>query len=150
MSNKIISNYDDPSYPSQPVYNNQCAVNEIYKTIPNDIPWVREASGPATIKHLYTGIPNFYPYRKMSKPYDSLYGYDLSQFHKSGVGEGKRISYTYKVYPLTNRHARETREYADKLLPYMDFREWTKYPVERDATLNSPLFKHPNAYLPEY
>ena len=158
MSNKIIADYYNPGYPAQPPYHPGCGVNEIYKTIPPTPPYApgegtefeTTAVGPSSIKHLYSGIPNFYPYRRITRPVNSLYGHDYSQYHSHGAqGKGKRISYHYKVYPLTNRHAREVQEYSDELLPYMDMSEWTKHPVRRDASVNSPLQDYPQAYIPD-
>nr|QBK84792.1 MAG: uncharacterized protein LCDPAC01_02730 [Pithovirus LCDPAC01] len=155
MSNQIaIQNAYDPVYPAQPGYNPNCGINEIYQTIPSSSPhnrtnWEHTAVGPSSIKHLYTGIPNWYPIRKITRPVGTLYEHDYSQFHETGVGKGKRISYQYKPYPLTDINVREVHEYADYMLPYMDFRAWTKYPVRRDASVNSPLQTYPQAYIPD-
>jgi len=156
MSNKVQVNYYDPVYPEQPGYCKDCGVNQTYQTLPPSPPyppgygtkWETVAASPATIKHLYSGVPNYYPIRKITRPVGTLYEHDYSQYHTTGVGKGKRISYQYKPYPLTDRSARETREYADYTLPYMDFRYFTKYPVRRDASLNSSLQTFPRAYAP--
>lgn len=153
MSNKIQVNAYDPYYPKQPDFNPNCGTNELYQTIPEGpaeafytpTAWETVAAGPASIKHLYTGVPNYYPPRKITRPVDTLYGHDYSQYHRTGVGRGKRISYQYKVYPLTNRNVREERVYADYVLPYMDISNWTHHPVIRDNSLNSPLQTFPFA-----
>lgn len=144
----------NPYYPKSPQYDPACGINEIYQSLPPSSPhnptyWERTAVGPASIKHLYTGIPNWYPFRKISRPVGTLYEHDYSQFHENGSGKGKRISYTYKPYPLTDRNVRETREYADVILPYMDTRAWTKHPVVRDTSVNSPLCTQPYPYTPD-
>lgn len=149
-----IQNPLNPYYPEQPGYSSKCGVNQIYQTLPPSSPhnttyWETTAVGPSSIKHLYTGVPNYYPYREITRPVGTMYEHDYSQFHESGVGRGKRISRHYKVYPFTNRNVREVRDYADYMLPYMDFRAWTKYPVERDSSLNSSLQFHPRAYTPD-
>lgn len=155
----------DPVYPVQPPHNSGCAINSIYQTLPanrgngplvqgsHDVvggptEWVEVAAGPMSIKHLYTGTPNWYPYRKKRVPVGTMYEHDYSQYHTSGVGRGKRISYQYKLYPFTNRNVREFREYADYMLPYMDSMQWVKHPVISDTTLNSPLQAMPYAYTP--
>lgn len=154
-TNRIaIQNALNPQYPRQPLYNPYCGVNQIYQTIPSSSPhpptaWETTAVGPASMKHIYTGIPNWYPYMKITRPVGTMYEHDYSQFHNSGVGQGKRISYQYKVYPFTDRNVRESREYADYVLPYMDFRDWEKYPIIRDASLNSSLQTHPYPYIPD-
>ncbi len=146
-----IQNALDPVYPEQPLYSPFCGVNKIYQTLPPSSPhnptyWETTAVGPASVKHLYTGVPNYYPYQRITRPVGTMYEHDYSQFHESGVGRGKRISYQYKVYPFTNRNVRETRDYADYMLPYTDTRPLVKYPVERDSSVNSPLQTYPFAY----
>lgn len=141
----------NPYYPSQPGNCKGCPVNQIYQTLPPSSPnyptaWETTATGPSTMKHIYTGIPNYYPLMKITRPVGTLYEHDYSQFHNTGVGRGKRISYHYKPYPLTDRNVRETREYADFILPYMDTRTFTKYPIQRDSTVNSDLHYHPYPY----
>jgi hypothetical protein len=132
MSNKQIVNYMDPSYPRQPPFRPNCGVNEIYKTLPQPWPWESKVAGPSTMKHIYTGIPNFYPPMRIYRPVETMYGADFSQ-----IGPyGERFSYTSKMYPLTHRHAREVREYADYMLPFVDIEDRTLYPRTRDASLN--------------
>jgi len=139
-----------PYYPEQPGYSKNCNINQIYQSIPPSSPneptfWETTAVGPTSVKHIYTGVPNYYPYQKITRPTNTLYGHDYSQFHESGVGKGKRISYHYKPYPLTDRNVRETREYSDYMLPYMDTRSWIKYPVIETTSVNNPTFREPNA-----
>ncbi len=149
-----IQNALNPVYPAQPSYSPNCGINQIYQSLPSSSPhnqtyWETTAVGPASIKHLYSGIPNYYPYQKITRPVGTMYEHDYSQFHETGVGKGKRISYHHKVYPFTNRNVREVRDYADYILPYMDWRSFTKYPVQRDSTVNSSLQYHPQAYTPD-
>lgn len=125
-------------YPSQSVHNSCCGVNTLYQTIDPNQPFETTAVGPASVKHLYSGIPNYYPIQKITRPIGTLYSSDYFSTHLSGVGRGKRIGYNYKPYPLTDRNVRETREYADYILEYPDFREWTRYPVFTTTTLNNP------------
>lgn len=150
MSDKIQVDTFFPSYPEQPGYRPQCGINQTYQTVKPNQAWEYVAAGPTTIKHLYTGIPNYYPYRKILKPVNSLYGASprYETFHQNGVGVGKRRSYNYKIYPLTDRYVREDQEYADYLLPYMDTTQWIKHPIRRDASVNSDLQKQPYPYDP--
>lgn len=151
MSNKIQVDDYNPTYPPQPPYRTDCGVNSRYKTIVPGTMWEEVGAGPATIKHLYSGIPNYYPIRTMTKPVGTMYQIDNSQFGLMGTGTDRRLSYQYKLYPLTHRYVREISHYADnsEMLPYMDMAQWTKYPVIRDASLNSSLQEHPQAYYPE-
>ena len=157
-TNKVsIQNALDPKYPSQPIFNKNCPINQIYQSLPpssinsSSYPtlWERTAAGPTSIKHLYTGIPNWYPFQTIDRPIGTMYEHDYSQFHETGVGKGKRISYQYKAYPLTNRNVRETRIYADYMLPYMELQNFVKHPVKRDSTLNSSLQNRPYPFYPE-
>jgi len=132
-----IVNYSNPEYPRQPKVDLNCSVNQIYKTIPENAQWQVVASSPSTMKHLYTGIPNHYPISYTASPVNSLYGCDLSQFEMVGAYP-KRMSYHYKVYPFTHRHARELKHYSECILPYMDNSEWVKYPIKTDQSLNLP------------
>lgn len=134
MANRVLYDQYFPAYPAQPGYDKNCYVNQRYKTLPKGFPMETVAAGPSSMKHLYTGVPNYYPMQKIMKPIGSMYEADFSQYSQNG----KRLSYHYKVYPFTHRHAREIREYSDYLLPYMSFEEWTKYPVIRDSTFNIP------------
>lgn len=131
MTNRIQTDYLNISYPPQPGYNNSCELNEIYQTLPQNWPRENVAFGPTSMKHLYTGIPNFYPVQMVNKPLGTLYEADLSIY---GPG-GKRISYHPKLYPLTNRYVREVNDYADFILPYPDLRANTIYSTVRDAKL---------------
>ena len=70
---------------------------------------------------------------RINRPVGTMYEADFSQ-----IGPyGKRLSYHSKMYPLTHRHAREVREYADYMLPYV-YPE-PLLPITRDASLNFPL-----------
>ena len=153
MSRNRIAIQDalNPYYPKQPDYNKCCGINQIYQSLPSSSPhsptaWETTVAGPTSVKRLYTGVPNYYPVQEITRPVGTMYEHDYSQFHETGVGKGKRISYQYQVYPFTNRNVREVRDYADWTLPYMDFREWTKYPILRDSSVNSSLQIEPRPY----
>jgi len=150
MSSKIQVDDYNPTYPEEPTYKQYCGVNSRYKTILPGTTWENVAAGPASIKHLYTGVPNYYPIRTMTKPVGTMYQIDNSQYGIMGSGQSRRLSYQYKLYPLTHRYVREISHYAsdDEILPYMNMADWTKYPIIRDASLNSPLQIHPKAYYP--
>ena len=153
MNHPVVLNPLAPYYPQQPEHEGCCDVNQIYQSLPPSSPnfptaWRYTAANPSTIKHIYTGEPNWYPFMKIAQPVGTLYEHDYSQFHENGVGTGKRISYQYKPYPLTDRSVRETHEYADYMLPPIDMRALQKHPVRRDASVNSPLQYHPKPYVP--
>lgn len=130
----------DPSYPRQPHFDPNCGVNEVYKTLPRPWPWEGSMAGPASIKHIYTGIPNYYPPMRIYKPTGTMYEADLSQIGPYGI----RFSYHSKMYPLTHRHAREVREYADYFLPYIYPEQRMLLPRTRDASLNFPYRSLPS------
>lgn len=133
MTNRIQTNLYNVQYPPQAPYNENCFVNQTYQTLPEGWPRKLSPVGPSSIKHIYTGIPNYYPIRYINNPNETLYDADFSQF---GVF-GKRISYGAKLYPYTDRYNREVEEYADFILPQPDLRNYTQYPVVRDAKLSS-------------
>lgn len=115
-----IVNYDNPEYPRQPSICSDCEINQVYKTIPNDVNWEIVGAGPSTMKHIYTGIPNYYPPRCIARPVGTLYDRDFSQFEMVGNCP-KRISYHYKVYPFTHRYVREIEKHAPFILPYPEY-----------------------------
>jgi len=119
-----------PFYPRQPDYNPECGVNQKYKTIPQEWPREKVVASPASMKRIYTGVPNHYPYAYNYRPVGTMYEQDLSQFGP----QGKRETYHYKVYPFTHRHAREVNEQA-RVIPYDGIEAWTKHPVVRDSVL---------------
>lgn len=137
MSTKILVDYYNPTYTREPCYTAACGVNELYKTLPHPetYPWEVTAAGPASIKHLYTGVPNWYPIQKIARPVGTMYEHE---FEEVTPIFNKRLSYHWKVYPFQHRHAREVRVYKDQILPYMDNRNWTRHAVRRDASLNNP------------
>ncbi len=138
----------NPVYPSQPGYCKNCGVNSIYQTLPENpsVGWEIKPFN-TTVKHLYTGIPNYYPVQTITRPVGTLYEHDFSQMMTSGASYGKRLSYQPKYYPFTNRNVKEFREYSDEILPYMDWRNWTKHPIKRDSSVNSDLHQFPNPYI---
>lgn len=145
-----IQNALAPVYPDPPGYCGECGVNVIYQTLPENpnVGWETKAFG-TTSKHLYSSVPNYYPVQRITRPVGTLYEHDFSQMFNGGASYGKRMSYQPKYYPFTNRNVREFREYDDVILPYMDWRAWTKHPVKRDSSVNSPLHNYPNPYIPE-
>jgi len=141
----------NPMYPYQPGMCDKCPVNQVYQTLPEDpsVVWETVAFNP-TVKHLYSGIPNYYPYQRITRPVGTLYERDFSQIYDIGSSAGKRMSYQPKLYPFTNRNIKEVREYTDEILPMMGpFENWTKHPIKRDSSLNSDLYTFPNTYIPD-
>jgi hypothetical protein len=152
----IPQNALDYRYPRSPPFSSLCPVNEVYQTLPassinpssSPVQWETVAYGPTSVKHIYSGIPNWYPFQTISRPVNTLYGHDFSQYFDQGSSaKGKRSGYTYKPYPFTNINNKEVRIYADYTLPYMNTEELTKHPIIRgDASINSPLQKYPFPY----
>jgi len=141
----------NPNYPEEPEFNPNCLNNTIYQSLPPTSPdyptrWETKVTGPTSMKHIYTGVPNWYPVQTINRPIGTMYEHDYSQFQDSNIGRGKRISYHYKAYPLTNRNVRETHRYADYMLPSMGAWKPKEYPIIRDASLNSPLQYKPYPY----
>jgi hypothetical protein len=92
---------DYPNYPTQPIQTptletnafqsyphsyfkstRGCSSTEVYKTLPpnksSKINIKNEARGPTSIKSIYTGIPNYYPYIREYKPTGTLYDNDYT------------------------------------------------------------------------
>lgn len=156
MSNNIVYDQLYPVYPKQLKPVGSCSVNQIYQTLPEGIPFSTHVAAPANVKHIY-GIPkenictddpriqetiDNHSFKTVNPPIlervpiNTMYGYDFSLYHDSGVGKGKRITYTHNFYPFTKRIVRERKDYANYMLPYMNTEPWLKYPVIHDATVN--------------
>ena len=143
-----------PRYPMQPGYSmtyeqatnagfsapkcRNCEVNVNYNTLPRNYPRRVRNSGPTNVVHLYPpqgyvpGVAS-YPNINETYPYGTMYDYDTSQFDKTG----RRVSYGFKAYPLTDRYVREINEYADYVLPVPDIEKWqcqTRLPPLREGT----------------
>lgn len=141
MANVVIQrDYYHPVYPKQPCHNSECSINLMYKTLPEFTnsgkpwPWSYSAAAPTSMKHIYTGIPNYFPHQMISKPVGTMYE---SEFQQTGEIYDKRLSYHWKAYPFTHKHIREKPMYAPYILPAMSVRDWTKYPVIRETKLDS-------------
>ena len=112
-----------------------CSVSLKYRTLSPRYPTKVSIRGPSNVKSLYTGIPNYYPSMMIEKPFNSLYEFDSGEYRDNNdVGYGLRQGYSFKYYPFTNRHIREELEYSQKLLPPIDIRSWTSYPVVSEGT----------------
>lgn len=106
--------------------------------------------GPTTLKRLYpsregSSPSHRYPPQTIVRPVDTLYGHDYSQYHTSGVGRGKRMSYHFKAYPNTDLNVKEYRHYSNFMIATPDVRNRTVYPVSRTNSVNSELQSAPNA-----
>lgn len=69
----------------------------------------------------FNGTPNYYPYRRIARPKNTMYGQDNSLYLDgpySGSGRGKRLSWHQKLYPHNNRKVREKPVYSEKMLSY--------------------------------
>jgi len=131
-------------YPTQPIPDEQCTINQSYQSLPEDWPRRHELAGPASVsRRLYPPTPNCYPSLYRDVPSGTLYDNDLGAVtlirgkDPDGNDLGtypKRSSYQYKPYPLTNMYAREMRRYRPEILPFPAIRSWTSYPVTTAAS----------------
>ena len=113
-NNRLITppdfNYQvKPRYPKQPPYNENCQVNQRYKTVPQypfqNPPWITslaqeyvedrglptveygfQTNGPASLKHLYNG-PHDYQVQARAVPKGTMYEMDYSEFGYGGKRE---------------------------------------------------------------
>lgn len=109
--------------------NGRCLVNVDNDTPENTLDGLRREMqlGPASIKNLSTGIPNFYPTQKISKLVGTS-DLDLSKWEKNG----KRISYGYQVVPFHHFMPRDVQEYGF-VIKGQNLFEYTKYPLAREG-----------------
>ena len=89
------------------------------------IKFKNEPRGPTTIKSLYTGIPNYYPYIRKVTPVNTMYGIDSSARN----GHGYLQNYQTMLYPRTGYSPKEYRNYVPDYLPVPDIRNWTKHRI---------------------
>lgn len=116
-------------FPVQPPYNPDCPVNQEYDTLSNHWPRQTTIMGPANVKHLYTGIPNYYPPQMLSRPIGTMYDTDQSRFGPHGI----RQTYGFQAYPFHAYQVQEVREYSDSFIPVLNLFELTKYHTVRDG-----------------
>ena len=119
-------------YPKPQPCNPECSVNSIMKTLSSSWPRRVELKGPASLKHLYTGIPNYYPVQKRFVPVDTMYGHDFTRYNPAGV----RQFLHFKAYPLTHKYVREVQNYADYFLPFPSIQNWQERPVTTPTSNN--------------
>ena len=147
----------NPTYPKQPNKDDKCTTNNIYQTLPpynddSDNPTMFKTNihGPTSLKHIYTGIPNYYPTQQITKPVGTMYEHDYSQYYKYGSGRGKRMSYHNQVYPFTNRKVREEQVYSNYILPRPNLEnddDNDSYRLHKDTvSLNSLKQIYPKAH----
>ena len=135
---KNVTSYFDQSgayhvmYPEQPAYRPDCPNNVKYDTLPDAWPRRETIMGPTSMKHIYTGIPNYYPPMKLSRPIGTMYEADLSRFSP----HGRRESYGFQAYPFHHQSNFETREYSDSFIPVLDYFDFTKYKTLRDGAFS--------------
>lgn len=121
-----MSNFTQPNYmsggprPFKINHNGYCPDNELIFYIPEkDIngkktEWKNILSAPTTIKHLYSEQPLNYEPIFMAQPQGTLYDHDYAKTYTTGIGKSKIIGGGhYKVWPLTNLHIKEDREYSN-------------------------------------
>lgn len=136
-----------PFYPISPGFysvipgendiNRCCPSNIEYDTISNNYPKQVSILGPSSLKHIYTGIPNWYPPMTKAIPYNTMYGPDLSSYGAFGT----RNSYGFMAYPFHHQSNREIREFTrgnnaeavPGIIPVLNLMEQTKNPVLYDG-----------------
>lgn len=117
-------------YPKEPSVCKKCPSNVDYDVPPRDQEWNTTILGPTNLKHIYTGIPNYYPIQKLTRPYNSLYGKDLSKYNEIG----ERQTYGAQVYlPPMNYSPIEVRQYSKDVIPILDLFQLTKYKVKHEG-----------------
>lgn len=92
----------NPRWPIEPRQRPTCGVNVRYKTLPPGFPMERVVAGPTSVKHLYSG-PNNYPVQTQTRPVNSLYGADFSQYNSNGA----QVTQHFMAYPFAHRYVRE-------------------------------------------
>lgn len=101
-------------------YNPACRLNQQAQLIPDNacIDWSPVPAPPSTVKHLYSPKPADYDPRMINKPVGTLYNHQFVETWPTGMGQQKVIGGGhYKVYPLTNRHVNESRDYTPYYFP---------------------------------
>ena len=118
MANTTLPNYENGGpLPFSFNYSPNCPINMQSSLIPigSNVRWETVPTSPASVKHLYSGIPNHYESMYSSVPMDTIYGHDFSQTYPNGLGKKKIIGGGhYKVWPLTNQHTFESRNYSSQ------------------------------------
>lgn len=117
------------SYPLESNYDPFCPINIEFDTLSNGFPKRTTIMGPNSLKHLYTGEPNFYPQQTITKPLNSLYGYDTSSYGPHRI----RQSYGFMPYPYHHYSPREVREVSDTFIPVLKQMDQTHYHTQRDG-----------------
>jgi len=123
--NKSLPNYElGGAYPKNFTYSPGCLTNQQAQLIPDSTSnstrdiykpctvWQTVPAGPTTLKHLYSSIPGNYEQIMITRPVNTLYGHRYIENYPTGLGQLKINSDHYKVYPLTNRHVVESRDYT--------------------------------------
>lgn len=73
---------------------------------------------PSTVKHLYPSHPEGYEQRFQTVQVGTLYDHQFVETWPTGMGRQKVLGGGhYKVYPLTNRHVIESRDYTSYSFP---------------------------------
>lgn len=134
--NKRLENAELGIYPKVINYSQKCDLNERI-AYSNDVPWERVLFPPTTLKHLYTGIPNYYPFRYSYKPKGTMYDINLTQHWRTGLGKDKVIGGgNYKMWPLTNMMIREERDYNSLSFQRPQI-EWPLIPRTQPSSIKS-------------
>lgn len=115
MSNRTIPNQEFGGPIPNMNYSPQCPVNEQADLIPKGVHWQTVPMSPASVKHLYSETPLNYEDMYQSIPMGTLYDSNFSETYPTGLGRKKIIGGGhFKVWPLTNEHVFETRNYTEQ------------------------------------
>ncbi len=126
----------NPRWPVEPFAER---ISVRYKTLPSGYPTERVTAGPTSMKHIYpassktgAGSRANYPTSTLTRPINSLYGADFSQFDANGARE----TYHFKAYPPTHRYVREVVTKAP-VSSYAGLMSWTRRsPVKTGQSLD--------------
>lgn len=119
-----------------------CSLPQAYKVPGPELEYEETNVGPTSIKHLYSNHPNWYPVQRKAIPKGTMYDTEYAHFD----GMGRRLSYHFKVYPFTHRHAREVPQSRGFGIEYPSYILNQKSPHQTENSLNSPLQSYPFPY----
>ena len=138
--NTSIPNYKNGGpIPGEFDYYPNCRTNtQISYPQRGTIPWESKMMSSASVKNLYTEIPNHYPPQLTMVPaISSLYDVNIRQTYPTGKGREKILGGGHmKMWPLTNAHIFESRDYTETSFPRPSW-QYPEVPNRRDAHVSS-------------
>ncbi len=144
MANKSLPNYQFGGPHTQDIpYSSECQTNLIEFVIPKRdsngkcIKWEQKPMAPSSVKHLYSHIPLNYEQMLIDVPKGTLYDHEIHRTYFTGMGREKIIGGGhYKVWPLTNAHILENRDYSDTHFERPEWR-WDRTVSEKPVAMNT-------------